>query len=87
MQLFTSTPSTMTLQAPQLPVSQPMWLPVWSRSSRMKWIRSRRASTSRSKVSPFSETVMRRLVSSERHQRLPAWTIARAATTSATRWR
>ena len=35
-------------QAPQLPVSQPMWLPVRSRSSRKKWIRSLRGSTSRS---------------------------------------
>ena len=32
MQLFTSVPSRITEQAPQLPVSQPMWLPV--RSSR-----------------------------------------------------
>ena len=48
MQLFTSVPSTITEQAPQLPVSQPMWLPVRSRSSRMKWISSLRASTSRS---------------------------------------
>ena len=48
MQLFNSTPLTRIEQAPQLPVSQPMWLPVRSRSSRMKWIRSFRASTSRS---------------------------------------
>ena len=50
MQLFTSTPSTITEHAPQLPVSQPMWLPVRSRSSRRKWMSSLRASTSRSYV-------------------------------------
>ena len=48
MQLFTSAPSTITEHAPQLPVSQPMWLPVRSRSSRRKWMRSLRGSTSRS---------------------------------------
>ena len=41
-------PSRCTVQAPQLPVSQPMCVPVRSRSSRMKWTSSRRAGTSRS---------------------------------------
>ena len=58
MQLFTSVPSTSTEQAPQLPVSQPMWLPVRSRSSRMKWISSLRASTSRSYSVPLIVTVI-----------------------------
>ena len=58
MQLFTSVPSTSIEQAPQLPVSQPMWLPVRSRSSRTKWIRSRRASTSRSYCCPLTSTVI-----------------------------
>ena len=58
MQLFTSVPSTITEHAPQLPVSQPMWLPVRSRSSRMKWISSLRASTSRSYVVPLTVTAI-----------------------------
>ena len=58
MQLFTSEPSTITEHAPQLPVSQPMWLPVRSRSSRMKWMRSLRASTSRSYVVPLIVTLI-----------------------------
>src|SRR5689334_16060222 len=58
MQLFTSTPSTNTEHAPQFPVSQPMWLPVRSRSSRRKWMSRRRASTSRSYVAPFTSTVI-----------------------------
>src|SRR6478735_2160869 len=56
MQLFASVPSTITEHAPQLPVSHPMWLPVRSRSSRMKWISSFRASTSRSYVVPLTVT-------------------------------
>ena len=36
-------PSTSTVQAPQLPVSQPMWVPVRPSSSRRKWMRSWRA--------------------------------------------
>jgi hypothetical protein len=63
MQLFTSVPSTITLHAPQLPVSQPMCEPVRSRSSRRKWIRRRRASTSRSYDSPLTVTVIVRAVS------------------------
>ena len=57
MQLFTSWPSTIIEQAPQLPVSQPMWLPVRSRSSRTKWMSSFRASTSRSYSTPLTVTV------------------------------
>jgi hypothetical protein len=56
MQLFRSVPSTITEQAPQLPVSQPMWLPVSPRSSRRKWMSRRRASTSRSYDTPFTST-------------------------------
>ena len=48
MQLFTATPSTITVQAPQFPVSQPMCVPVRSRSSRRRWTSSRLTSTSRS---------------------------------------
>src|SRR5262249_31486389 len=62
MQLFTSVPFTIIEQAPQLPVSHPIWLPVRSRSSRTKWISSLRASTSRSKVSPLIVTVIDREV-------------------------
>ena len=54
---MTSTPSRITEHAPQLPVSQPMWLPVRSRSSRRKWMRSLRGSTSRSYVVPLTVTV------------------------------
>ena len=43
MQLFTASPSRCTVHAPQLPVSQPMCVPVRSRSSRMKWTSRRRA--------------------------------------------
>jgi hypothetical protein len=57
MQLLSSMPSTITEHAPQLPVSQPMWLPVRPRSSRMKWISSRRASTSRSYSTALTSTV------------------------------
>ena len=41
-------PSTWTVHAPQLLVSQPMWVPVSPRSSRRKWTSSRRGSTSAS---------------------------------------
>ena len=39
-------PSFRTVQAPQLPVSQPMCVPVMSRSSRIAWTSRRRGSTS-----------------------------------------
>ena len=47
-QLFTDRPSMSTVQAPQLEVSQPIGVPVRARSSRRRWTRSRRGSTSRS---------------------------------------
>ena len=43
---LTGTPSSSTVQAPQLVVSQPMWVPVSASVSRMKWTRRRRGSTS-----------------------------------------
>ena len=42
---------------PQLPVSQPMCVPVRERSSRRKWTSSRRAGTSCSYAWPFTVTV------------------------------
>ena len=45
------------VQAPQLPVSHPMCVPVRSRSSRRKWTSRRRAGTSFSTRSPFTVTV------------------------------
>ena len=64
MQLFTSRPSTVTLQAPQLPVSQPMWRAgqvevVADEVDRAAGAPRRRARS----VVPFTSTVMRRLVS------------------------
>src|SRR5512138_845935 len=56
-QLFTGRPFRLTVHAPQLVVSQPMWVPVSSRFSRMKWTSSRRASTSRVCFSPLIVTV------------------------------
>ncbi len=52
----------MTVQAPQFPVSQPMCVPVRSRSSRRKWTSRRRASTSRSWRSPLTSTEIRWLL-------------------------
>ena len=49
-------PSTWTVQAPQLLVSQPTWVPVSPRSSRRKWTRSRRGSTSASCAAPLTVT-------------------------------
>ena len=51
-------PSTWTVQAPQLLVSQPTWVPVRPRSSRRKWTRRRRGSTSASWASPLTVTEM-----------------------------
>ena len=71
------------------PVSQPMWLPVRSRSSRMKWIRSLRASTSRSYVVPLTVTEIdagrRDRCSHAQLLAFGAWSTARTASTSA-RW-
>ena len=47
-QLLTASAPSCTVHAPQLPVSQPTWVPVRSRSSRRKCTSSRDAGTSRS---------------------------------------
>ena len=47
-QLLIAALPSCTVQAPQLPVSQPMWVPVRSRSSRRKCTSSSDAGTSRS---------------------------------------
>ena len=54
---FTGTPSTSTVQAPQLVVSQPMWVPVRPSVSRRKWTSSSRVSTSAERSSPLTDTV------------------------------
>src|SRR3954451_16341996 len=59
--LIASLPSC-TVQAPQLPVSQPMCGPVRSTSSRRKWTRRSDAGTSRSYVVPLISTEILRLV-------------------------
>ena len=51
-------PSTMTVHAPQLLVSQPTWVPVSLNVSRSRWTSSRRGSTSASRASPLTVTVM-----------------------------
>ena len=51
------TPSTSTVHAPQCVVSQPMWVPVSASSSRIRWTRSSRESTSRECASPLTVTV------------------------------
>ena len=48
-QHFALAPSTWTVQAPQLLVSQPTWVPVSPKSSRSRWTSSRRGSTSASR--------------------------------------
>src|SRR4026208_722200 len=62
MQLFTASPFTCTVQAPQLPVSQPMCVPVSPRSSRRKCTSRRRVGTSYSICSPLTSTETVRLV-------------------------
>ncbi len=47
------TPSTSTVQAPQLVVSQPMCVPVRPATSRMKWTSSSRGSMSASTACPL----------------------------------
>src|SRR3981081_39617 len=42
---LTTCPTSRTVQAPQFEVSHPIWVPVRSRFSRMKWTRRSRAST------------------------------------------
>jgi len=46
------------VQAPQLVVSQPMWVPVSPSVSRMKWTSNRRGSTSACRTSPLTVTVI-----------------------------
>ncbi len=54
---FTGTPSTSTVQAPQLVVSQPMCVPVRPSVSRRKWTSRRRFSTSCEREAPLTVTV------------------------------
>src|SRR5690242_20301417 len=51
-------PSTWTVHAPQLLVSQPTCVPVSPKTSRRRWTRSSRGSTSASRASPLTVTVM-----------------------------
>ena len=53
-QLFTDMPSRSTVQAPQWVVSQPIWVPVSCRFSRMKCTSSVRGSTRPSTSAPFT---------------------------------
>ena len=56
---FTDSPSRSTVQAPQLEVSQPTFVPVRSRFSRRKWTRSVLGSASAVISTPFTLTLMR----------------------------
>ena len=51
-------PSTSTVHAPQCVVSQPMWVPVSARSSRIRWTSRRRESTVAECAVPFTVTVI-----------------------------
>src|SRR3989442_8211279 len=51
-------PSTRTVQAPQLLVSHPIWVPVSRKSSRSRWTSRSLGSTSASRVSPLTLTRM-----------------------------
>ena len=55
---FTGTPSISTVQAPQCVVSQPMWVPVSARSSRIRCTSRSRESTAAEWASPFTVTLM-----------------------------
>ena len=55
---FVGCPSSNTVQAPQWVVSQPMWVPVSLSSSRIRWTRSVRDSTSAACASPFTVTLI-----------------------------
>src|SRR5215211_5612886 len=55
-------PSSSTVQAPQLVVSQPMWVPVRPTVSRRKCASSIRGSTSAERGSPFTVTSTRRVI-------------------------
>ena len=54
---FVGTPSTRTVQAPQLVVSHPMWVPVRPSVSRRKWTSRSRVSTWAERSLPFTDTV------------------------------
>src|SRR6188474_3179038 len=54
---FALVPFTWTVHAPQLLVSQPVWVPVRPNSSRRRWTRRRRGSTSASRCLPLTVTV------------------------------
>src|SRR5581483_7338156 len=55
---FTGRPFSSTVHAPQYEVSQPMWVPVRSRSSRIISTSSSRGSTESSHAFPFTFTLM-----------------------------
>jgi hypothetical protein len=57
---FTASPSTSTVHAPQLVVSQPMWVPVKPRPRRSRWASSSRGSTSATLRWPLTVTLIRR---------------------------
>ena len=57
-QLLRARPFTITVQAPQLEVSQPMWVPVRASCSRMRWTSRRRDSTSTVWEAPLTVRVM-----------------------------
>jgi hypothetical protein len=57
---FTGRPSTSTVQAPQLVVSQPMWVPVSPSPRRIRWASSSRGSTSAIFFSPLTVNLIRR---------------------------
>src|SRR5690242_2627936 len=54
---FTGRPSSRTVQAPQWVVSQPIWVPVSRKFSRIRWTSRRRGSTSASCFSPLIATL------------------------------
>src|ERR1700738_2888553 len=54
---FTGRPSRSTVQAPQWLVSQPLWVPVRRRVSRIRCTSRRRGSTSASWLSPLTATL------------------------------
>ena len=54
----TGSPSTMTVQAPQTPCSQPIWVPVWPQSSRIASASVRRGSTLMAWSRPLMLSVM-----------------------------
>src|SRR5256884_4949360 len=55
---FTGLPSRTTVHAPQCEVSQPTCVPVILNTSRMRWTRRRRDSTSASRTAPLMVTLI-----------------------------